>query len=389
MSVRVLCPAVLGVLFVGGARAGDWPVHRGNPTQTGVSTEKLPDKLKVRWEFKTKNAVEGAVAIADGVVFAGSADKCLYAIDLKTGALKWKTPGAGPAFALGAVVFDLHTRTFQPRVPLGIITASPGCRAGRVYVGDNDGMFVCLDAATGRVVWAFEADGQITAAPNFDGDNVLIPSHDSTLYCLDKAGKKVWDFKIEGPIYGGVAVADGKTFLAGCDSLLHVLDVKTGKELGSVDLKGQSGSAAAVLGDRLYVGTMSNQVLAVDLKSLRIEWEFEAPKRRQGFYGSAAVTDDLVIIGSRDDKVWALDRRTGKRRWDYLTDHKVDGSAVVAGGKVYVGSFDRKFYVFDLAGKKLDEVELDGAIIGSPAVADGCIVIASEKGTVYCFGAKE
>ena len=169
---------------------------------------------------------------------------------------------------------------------------------------------------------------------------------------------------------------------------MHVLDAKNREELGSVDLKGQSGSAAAVLGDRLYVGTMSNQVLAVNLKSLRIEWEFEAPKRKQGFYGSAAVTNDLVVIGSRDDKVWAIDRRTGKRRWDYLTDHKVDGSAVIAGDRVYIGSFDRKLYVFDLAGKKLDAIELDGSIIGSPAVADGCLVIATEKGTVYCFGPK-
>jgi outer membrane protein assembly factor BamB len=363
MSLRSLLSVALVGSVAAVATAGDWAVHRGNATQTGVTTDKLPEKLAVRWQFATKNAIEGTVVIANGVVYAGSADKHLYAIDLKTGAQKWKTL-------------------------LTLITSSPGYKDGRVYIGDNDGKFYCIDAADGKVLWTFETEGQITAAPNFHGDDILIPSHDSTLYCLDKTGKKIWDFKIEGPIYGGVAVADGKTFLAGCDSLMHVLDAKTGKELGSVDLKGQSGSAAAVVGDRLYVGTMSNQVLAVNLKSLRIEWEFEAPKRKQGFYGSAAVADDLVVIGSRDDKVWAIDRRTGKRKWDYLTDHKVDGSAVIAGDRVYIGSFDRKLYVFDLAGKKLDAIELDGAIIGSPAVADGCLVIGTEKGTVYGFGAK-
>ncbi len=364
MSIRRFVVLGLSIVLAGSATGGDWPVHRGNANQTGVSTEKLPAKLESRWEFKTKNAVEGAPVIANGVVYVGSADKFLYALDLKTGVQKWKSQ-------------------------LTILTSSPGYRAGRVYIGDNDGKFYCLDAGDGKILWTFEANGQITAAPNFDGENVLIPAHDSTLYCLDKDGKKVWDFKIEGPIYGGVAVADGKTFLAGCDSLLHVLDAKTGKELGSVDLKGQSGSAAAVLGDRLYVGTMSNQVLAVNLKSLRIEWEFEAPKRKQGFYGSAAVTDDLVVIGSRDDKVWAIDRKTGKRRWDFLTNHKVDGSAVIVGDRVYIGSYDSNLYVFDLAGKKIEVQPLDGAIIGSPAVADGCLVIGTEKGTVYCFGKKE
>lgn len=360
------CVLSLVLLFPTALSAADWPVHRGDPAQTGVADGKLPDKLSILWEFKAKNSVEAAPVVADGVVYVGSSDKFLYAIDLKTGAEKWKTQ-------------------------LGIMTASPGVNGDRVYVGDADGKFYCLDRATGKVLWTFDDDqqtGQITAAPNFAGDNVLIPTHNSTLYCLDKNGKKVWDFRIEGPIYGGVAVADGKTFLAGCDSLMHMLDVKTGMEIGNVDLKGQSGAAAAVRDGHLYVGTMSNQVLAVDLKKLRIDWEFEAPRRKQPFYASAAVADDLVVIGSRDNKVWALDRKTGKRKWDFLTDHKVDGSAVIVGDRIFVGSFDHRLYVLDKAGRKLADFNLDGAILGSPAVADGRLLIGTEKGTVYCFGAR-
>ena len=116
--------------------------------------------------------------------------------------------------------------------------------------------------------------------------------------------------------------------------------------------------------------------------------DFHAPKRKQPFYASAAVDNDLVVIGSRDNKVWAIDRKTGKRRWDYLTDHKVDGSAVIVGDRVFVGSFDKRFYVLDKKGQKVADFELDGAIMGSPAVAGGCVVIGTEKGTVYCFGAK-
>jgi outer membrane protein assembly factor BamB len=347
--------------------AADWPLHRGNATQTGVSTDKLPDTLSILWEFKAKNSVESPAVIADGVVYIGSSDKFFYAIDLKTGLEKWKTN-------------------------LGIMTAPAGVNGDRVYIGNADGKFYCLDRATGKQVWMFDdmdQTGQITAAPNFDGDNVLIPTHNSSLYCLDRNGKKIWEFKIEGPIYGGVAVANGTTFLAGCDSLMHAIDVKTGKELGNpVDLKGQSGAASVVFGDYLYVGTMSNQVLAINLKTLRIAWEFEAPKRKQPFYASAAVDDDLVVIGSRDNKVWAIDRKTGKRKWDFLTDNKVDGSAVIVGDRVYVGSYDKRFYVLDKKGTKVADFDLDGAILGSPAVADGRIVIGTEKGTIYCFGAK-
>src|SRR5262245_27871529 len=188
----------LVALVAPSALAADWPIHRGNATQTGVSDEKLPDALGIRWEFKTKNAIEGSPVIADGIIYVGSADKHLYAIDLKTGALKWKTPGDGPLFSYGMVVFDQTLNKLRPRNLMGIITSSPGVKGDRIYTGNADGKFFCLNRDTGNVIWTFDTDGQITAAPNFDGDNVLIASQDSVLYCLDKDGKKVWDFRIEG-----------------------------------------------------------------------------------------------------------------------------------------------------------------------------------------------
>src|SRR5205085_3473137 len=96
------------------------------------------------------------------------------------------------------------------------------------------------------------------------------------LYCLDADGKKVWEVKTDGPVNGSAAVIGDVTFVAGCDSVLHVLDAKTGKELGAVDLGGQAAATAAVVGDRAYVGTMANTVVAVDLKQKEKAWTCEA-----------------------------------------------------------------------------------------------------------------
>jgi len=187
------------------------------------------------------------------------------------------------------------------------------------------------------------------------------------------------------------AVAAGHTFVSGCDSSLHVLDLATGKEQRSVNLDGQTGATPAVTGDYLYVGTMSNQLLAVDWKKGEVVWRFEAPRRQQPFFSSAAVTDKLVIAGSRDKQVYALDRAGGKEVWHFATKNKVDGSPVVAGNRVYVGSFDGVLYVLDLArGTEIKQFRLGkrGPIAASPAVADGCLVIGTYDGTVYCLGAK-
>src|SRR5579871_5142860 len=119
---------ILTATFLGAANDSaklDWPVFRGNSEQTGIATVQLPDKLDLLWKFSTQDSIEGAAAIADGVVYIGSFDEHLYALDLVSGKEKWKYK-AGP------------------------IKAAPAVRGGMVYVGNADGVFHCVDAARGE-----------------------------------------------------------------------------------------------------------------------------------------------------------------------------------------------------------------------------------------------
>jgi outer membrane protein assembly factor BamB len=346
--------------------AADWLLFRGNPQQTGVASSRLPDKLDILWKFQTKDTIEGTPAIAGGTVYVGAMDEFLYALDLATGKETW-------------------------RYKAGAVKAPVAVRDGAVYAGNIDGLFHCVDAATGKKLWTFEASAEISSGANFSGSRVLFGCADETLYCLSAKGEKLWTFRVQGgPVLATPALAQNRTFVAGCDSTLHVLDAAAGKELSSVDLGSQIGATAAVRGDQLYVGTMGNQVLAVDWKQGKVAWTFEPRKNPQPFYASPAVTEQLVIIGGRDRRVHALDRATGKEVWSFLTRNRVDSSPVVVGSRVYAGSLDGTLYMLNLAkGTELAKYELDGAIGGSPAVAAGCLVIGTDKGTVYCFGAKK
>lgn len=366
---RLVPAALLTALLCPPLVSADWPVFRGGPLMTGAATAKLPDQLEERWAFSAGNAksggIEGAPAIVGDTVYVGSLDKHLYALELATGKQKWK-------------------------VKLGPMKASPSVKGDRVYVGDLDGKFYCLKTADGSKVWEFETMGEITSGCNFHGNNVLIGSHDSTLYCLDPDGKKVWEVKTDGPVNGSASVVGDITFVAGCDSILHILDAKTGKELGAVDLGGQAAATAAVVGDFAYVGTMANTVVAVDLKKKVKAWTFEPAVRQQPFFASAAASD-VVVAGSRDKKVYGLDPKSGKRIWSVATAGQVDASPVIVGGRVYVGclSDTGEFYVLDLkTGKELQQLQLDSAVSGSVAVGPDCIVVGTDKGTVYCLGKK-
>jgi outer membrane protein assembly factor BamB len=348
----------------GRADKSSWPVFRGDAPQRGVAASALPAKLVELWSFKTEDAIESAVAVAEGVVYVGSMDEHLYALRLKSGKQKWKIKTAP-------------------------IKSAPAVDRGVVYFSDLDGVFTAVGAAKGNRLWKYDTGAEMSGA-NFHGDAVLFACHDEHLYCLSrKTGKERWKFKTDGPIYGSPAVAEGKTFLVGCDSSMHVIDIAKGKEERSVDLGGQTGASAAVLGEQLYVGTMRNEVKAINWKKGEVTWTFR-PKRGQAFYASAAVTDKLVVTGSRDNYVYAIDRAKGTQVWRFPTGGRVDSSPVIAGKKVVACSLDGKLYVLDLAtGRELQRLELDGPISASPVVVEGRVLIGTQKGTLYCLGEKK
>jgi outer membrane protein assembly factor BamB len=362
------CAALLSVLVAN--LAADWPVFRGNPQQTGVTTSRLPDQLEVLWRYETPSAIEGTAAIADGLVFFGGQDEWVYAVNLDNGKMKWKYK-AGAPFKVGAAYSD-----------------------GLVYIGDEDGKLHCIDAKTGDKHWVFDTDAEITSAANFDGDRVLFGAGDSLLYCLDKAkgGPPLWTFKVPGgPVMATPAIIDNKTFIAGCDNTLHVIDTKTGKELSSVELDGQVAATGALGGDVLFIGTMTNQVQAIDWKAGKVVWTYEAKGKQQPFAGSVAATKDLVLAGSRDKCVHAIDLKSGMEKWITPTGGRVDSSPVVAVARVYVCSMDGKLYVLDLAkGTVLQSVELSKrGIVSSPAVSGGRLVIGTLEGALVCLGKKD
>ena len=363
-TTRVLLAALL-LVAAAWAVAADWPVFRGNDRQDGASADKLPAQLTELWQFKTGDGIEGAPAVVDGVVYVGSLDKFVYAVSLKDGSPKWKFAG-------------------------GPFKNSVGVHKGRVYAGDLDGTLFCIDAANGKEVWKFATESEISSGVGFAGERILFGCGDESLYCLTPDGKKAWQFKLPGgPVMGTPAFDEGRTYVSGCDSTLHVVDVKKGQEVtAGLEIGGQTGSTPALHGEFLYVGTMSDQVLAINLKKKEIAWGFESP-RKQPFFASVAVTDRLVVAGCRDKRVYGIDRAKGTPVWTFVTEGKIEGSPVVVGNRVYVGSQDEYFYVIDLdKGTQVQKIKLDSPVTGSPAVSGGRLLIGTDKGTLYCFGEK-
>jgi outer membrane protein assembly factor BamB len=343
----------------------DWPMFRGSPALTGVSSAELPKSLKLRWSFQAKDSIESSAAIVQGAVYVGSMDGSLYAIDLATGKLRWRYTTTGP-----------------------IQESSPCVQNGLAYIGDLNGILHAVDTTTGKVRWTFKAKAEIKSSPNCSGKRVYFGSYDQNLYCLAAdTGALIWEFATEGPVHGTPAIEQDRVYISGCDENFRVINTVTGKQIYALPMGSYTAASAAVQETSAYVGTFGNEVLCLNLQKRAIQWTHQHPQRSFPYYSSAAVTDARVVLGGRDKLVHCLDRSTGKEIWSYLTRARVESSPLITGNRIFIGSNDGHLYELDLQTGKVNWDFTAGApLSASPAAVAGSLVIGSQDGILYCFG---
>ena len=377
---------------------------------------------------------------------------------------------------------------WQHRVENGMFLSSPAVAGDRVYAaccqmditGKFGGVF-CLDAQTGRPKWENWKDNNdkdfrgffSSPALTADGKRIVIgqglhDDADCSLLCLDAAtGKVLWQaptpLHIEGSpaICGDVAVA-GAGAIEGPDhkptthpGLVLAVRVSDGKELWRFQVNDPESSPAIGDDGTVYIGSGFNgsEVVALrgetdaDLKAKgldRVLW------RRAVAYpstGAITLTSDMVIAGGGNGDyvfaapnpagvVVALDRKTGEVRWERKLDDAVLGTlaadeakvicpvrngevvaiglkdgaviwrqrlsgkspvlagAALAGKHIYAVSRDGMLAVMDAAdGHVIEKLLLNdaakpgdmGLSLSTPTVVGGRVYVGSETGGLRCL----
>ncbi|MEJ5341597.1 MAG: PQQ-binding-like beta-propeller repeat protein [Thermogutta sp.] len=358
----------------------DWPVFRGTPTATGLVLGRFDQPPKQAWAFTAENdSFTATPVVADNTVFLGGNEGNFYAVDLQTGRKRWAW-----------------------KAPAGIV-APAGYWNGHVYVGDVSGGFHCLRAQTGDPVWQKEVEGEIDGGPGFatlpSGKQVVVfGSQDTFLYCVDaQTGEIVWKGGGHDQIRCTPPIVEGRTFIAGCDGKLHVVEIQDGREIAAIDLEGPTGSTPAVVGSLAYVGTENGVFFGIDWKRAKVVWRYDNENEGGAFRASAAVNERYVVVGSRDKAVHCFDRITGRHVWRFPTRRYVDASPVIVRAThqadpdndlVLAASLDGHVYAVRIRdGQSPWALTVGGAISASPVVVQNALLVATEDGDLLCYRA--
>ncbi len=174
---RHLLPFALALYLPAGFGAAlpdhDWPQHGRDAGETRYSPLAQIDRanigtLGLAWQFRfdRPRGVQATPLMVDGTLYVSGPWGVVYAMDARSGALRWQHAPQVPASKAAVACCDVVNR--------GVAVED-----GRVFVGTIDGRLQALDAKTGALLWSEQTTNPerpytITGAPRVIGDLVMI-----------------------------------------------------------------------------------------------------------------------------------------------------------------------------------------------------------------------
>jgi alcohol dehydrogenase (cytochrome c) len=310
--MRIVAVAAVALLALAGrADAGNWTQPNGGPSgtratsATAISTTTVRS-LRVRWRFRiSPGSSFGSFAstplIAGGTVYAQTLDSSVYALDARTGKVRWrwlaKARNDGPNGLAATTttifgttdtsVFALDRRTgrrlwarFLVRPGEPFVDIAPLAGDGLVFAStvgyppDGRGALYALDQRTGRVRWRFQTVKEPWPHPAAGGGGAwYAPSlaPDGRLY-VGIGNPDPWGgtrAHPNGSIFGGRALyTDALLALNARSGKLLWFDQVTRRDIRDYDLE----ASPIVIGDRVFGAGKAGRVVGWNRLTGRRVW---------------------------------------------------------------------------------------------------------------------
>ena len=278
---------------------------------------------------------------------------------------------------------------------------------GVVYVGTKQGQVVALaDNGFGDVSLKYASGEVIPGIHNnlVIGESlVFATSSNGILYALEKeglqAGGKGWQFPVgqvselePEPLIAGPALwsppggSRQVVLVASEDGSLYAYDANwdqsTDPLLWSFATGDKIWSTPVIDEGTAYFGSHDQNVYAVYLdegRDTREKWRFATG----GTVASRPLLfRNMVIVGSFDKKLYALDADDGTLRWTFEGDNWFWAGAVANENTIFAPSMDGNVYALDASGNLRWKHQMGSAIVSTPVLTTGGLVVAGINGKV-------
>jgi polyvinyl alcohol dehydrogenase (cytochrome) len=327
-------PAAASMPTPGEPGTWDWPSYGHDPQHTFAGRTTLTARsvrtLRAAWFLPTGDAVSATPTVVDGTVYVGSWDDYFYAVDLRTGTLRWKMRLASQ----NGITPYPGEKPRNSNSDGGLVTSSAwyeppsGGRPALVIFGAGYTLYA-LEAATGATYWQHAYSGR--------PDQPLDPDTDPTRIFSSPVvadGEVLFGVDVDGARgYGGYVVA------ASLDTGKPVWEVQTDAGQDGDDAEDGCGSVwssgtilpaadLVVFGsaDCNFNGTQqwAESVFAMDIDDGHLVWKLHPgdPTKCDSDFGASPnagvdAKGDATFLGegSKGGTYYSIDPATGAVRW--------------------------------------------------------------------------
>lgn len=341
----------------------DWTMLKGGRERVGLSLSFLKPPLKRLWVYpdsKNRHSILSSPVVYRGIVFYGSCDKNLHAINQYTGSGLWKRPCKG------------------------FVVSTPAVHDGIIYYASTDGKVFASDVKKGIPIWNYpvrkkETLGCITASMLVCDSGVVTVDNNGTVYCLDKnSGKLLWKRELDNE---------------GC------CPAEENKKINDEDSYLEAFPSPAYGEGRLFIPTLWGRIFCLEENSGKVLWTFPKDKARpHKFLAAPSVAAGHCYIPDRSGNLFSLDIHTGEDTWAYTveTESVVEGSPATGFSKLLIGTQNHYLIALNLNTggeiwrKKNDKIRLEDSILSTPVITkDRLIYYGSISGRLYCINLED
>ena len=299
---------------------------RGNDTINGYSIISVTDSI--RFYERTPSPL-GGEAIGDRLEAKGE-DQTSPSFRKGSGVGCWLTLPYGtktygpsdqtlrPDFSVNKQ-YPKVTRAWHKSLKGGLYS-TPVTDGDNLYIGDDVGMFYCLDLHTGATKWTFDTGMRIVGSPAVADGVVVFGSANYNIYGLNtKTGKPRWTFTTNQAVMGAATIHEGVAYIGGGDGRMFAFDLKTGALKWSFnELKNYVLTRPLVYNDKLYFGAWDTYLYALHLKDGSLAWKWSNGKSNPKLSPASVwpvAADGKIFITAPDRYFTCLDAETGAEVW--------------------------------------------------------------------------
>ncbi len=378
-----------------------WTQFRMGPQNNAI----VGGALDVTWRVETGGQISASPTLVDGALYIGNNNGLLYAIDVASGAVVWKTHVTNPLMSAPLVYGDVVI------VGEGDPTSRSSSPSEPVMVGQGRSALIAFDRFDGTIRWQAPLSGSAMPTPAII-DGILV-DHDGAGWVNGfdpSTGAKRYATSIGSmaSMSAILPVGDGDFVTAGVGSnavwRLHA-------DGGSVVWRSPFSKGASGIGDcpqvsdgrRIFCDYVSpvlpdqwtvigdlavERVYAVDVRSGALVWDVALEGGTLPGRNEAAIplfSDGLLYLGSAVAPwMHAIDARSGMLVWETPTRGAVKGGVVEVDGIVYFGDFGGYLWALDAkTGRVVGDKNMHTAFnVGSPIVAGQTLIVGSDSGSI-------